>query len=276
MSDDPTFGRLPADELDEGISALLDDELEAWAAERGVTTAEARTLLESQPAFPDRSAALDRARAALGAPVPPLDELTRRRLLAAATPSASPRPDVFRRWLAAGAAAALVALVGAGAILALRDGDDGERADTGSEASRTAAADAAYVGSLGELADDEALRAALEERLGRASGAAPAPEAADGEGAGGDGDLGGAPASEPQDLEATSSTAPTAPEATVPPGAAARCAGEVVGDADEVLLLADAVYEGIPAVVVAIRDAGRVVAFVTDAGTCEVLVAVSF
>jgi hypothetical protein len=46
-------------------------------------------------------------------------------------------------------------------------------------------------------------------------------------------------------------------------------------DGDRLVLLADATLAGKPAVLVAVTDRGRVVAFIADAGTCEVRLAQS-
>ena len=60
---------------------------------------------------------------------------------------------------------------------------------------------------------------------------------------------------------------------------AQRCASELRGSAADqggrVVLLADTTLAGRPAVVVGITDRGRVVVFVADAATCEVLMAQS-
>jgi hypothetical protein len=119
--------------------------------------------------------------------VEPLDELTRRRLVATAlrgseadhTPSAR-RPSRTWRWLAA-AAAIVVVLAGGLALLTARGGhDESEQATLHEQPVLTPKATAAVpdVGDFGDLdqaANVDALRAAVDQRL---SSAAVAPEAA--------------------------------------------------------------------------------------------------
>jgi hypothetical protein len=84
--------------------------------------------------------------------VPPLDDLTRRRLVQRAMAEAGPAaPSRATRFLRVAAAAVAVVVVGGAAALVLRDGDDPTR-----DASRPAAEPAPGAGS----ADEEALQEA--------------------------------------------------------------------------------------------------------------------
>ena len=116
-----------------------------------------------------RSERLAAARAALaGAPVEPLDDLARRRLVARALAEASPALSATRQWyrhpaLAGGIAAAL--LVGiAVTVPILRSGRPGrDTAATSSEAALLASAP--YLGDLGDVSDPSVLRARLRADL---------------------------------------------------------------------------------------------------------------
>jgi hypothetical protein len=137
---------------DDALSAALDGSLEDAAGQShlaGCATCTARR---------DYLAA---ARSALaGALVEPVDELTRRRLIAAAVAEAAPAVTRSRPWyqspaLAGGVAAAILALFAAVPFVT------GGRSSTGDQESATAALDAAageFLGDLGDLSDPAALR----------------------------------------------------------------------------------------------------------------------
>ena len=79
----------PDFDTDTAISADLDGELDAFAAELNLDASELRALLTARPDYGDRREALELARGALRAPVEPLDELTRARLLGRAHTAAA-------------------------------------------------------------------------------------------------------------------------------------------------------------------------------------------
>ena len=87
----------PAFNLDEAISADLDDELTAFAAELSLDLATLRALMAERLEYADRLAALEAARRLLRAPVDSLDDVSRARLLRAAAIT-EPRNGVMA-WL---------------------------------------------------------------------------------------------------------------------------------------------------------------------------------
>ena len=160
---------LPPERVDELLSAELDGELAAAAAELGLTLDGARAALDATPGVDERRAALAAARAALVAD--PLPAPRREAIVAAAIASArrdelaARRPRRHRSLALAGAAAAAaVVLVGLVAIAGGRRGPDTSTADAGSAATAATAAE--------ELALDEGPDGGGE------GAAAPAPQAA--------------------------------------------------------------------------------------------------
>jgi hypothetical protein len=248
----PPFG----DATDEALSAFLDGELSAFASEHGTTAADARDRLEQWPGFAARVAELEQARAALRAPVPPLDELTRRRLVRSALPAAPGAAPGGRRsgrsWLTIAAAAmAVVVVVGLGAALVTRSGDGGETrasksAGTAPEARR------GDLGDVGDVTDPATLRALLDP-----AGAAGANRRDAG------GKLG--------DGGSTADGSAPAAASTDPSACAARLAGS-----RPVRFVARATFRGRPVVVVGITQGARTIAFVVPADDCTtVLTSVS-
>jgi hypothetical protein len=98
--------------------------------------------------------------ALLGAPVEPVDDLTRRRLLAAALdeadPATKPRPWYLRPALGGIAAAVAVALVATPFLL------DREQTSRDLTAASEAPATAPFLGDLGDVSDPATLRAAFD------------------------------------------------------------------------------------------------------------------
>ncbi len=274
---------------DEAVSAELDGELDAFAADLGLPAAEVRRRLEKWSGFDARRSALGAARTSIRAGAPPaLDDLSRRRLLAGARPPGSfdtTIPERHRRgrarWVALSAAAAVLIAVGVGAAMALRSGG-GSSSHT---AASTPAAAVGYVGDLGDVTDPDTLRVAvadhLEARGGATAGAtgpattttaAGSPQADRAETA-------GPPLSTNQ-----TTTAPAAPgtvsgstkaaAAPDPQAQAERCAAAIVKAAapgEPVLLTATGVYRGQPAAIVTIRRGQRTVTFIADLATCAVV-----
>jgi len=156
---DPPFGA----DTDEALSALLDGELDAFAADHEIAEAEARERLESWSDFEPRRAALERARGAVQAPTPPLDDLTRRRLVRTASSelpgSAATAPSDRRAWarIAAVAAAGLVVFAGIGLAVSVMNDDDASMS-SGDSAATSAAPLRGDVGDLGDVTSPEALR----------------------------------------------------------------------------------------------------------------------
>lgn len=147
-----------APDFEVAMSAELDGELDAYASELGVDVDELRARMTAQPGAADHLAALTGARNALGAPVPPLDNAARARLLSAtrsATPSttdiaARRRPRSSHAFQLVAAAAMVVLVVGGGAALLARTGTD-NRAKSASKNSATGAARSGNLGDLGAL-----------------------------------------------------------------------------------------------------------------------------
>jgi hypothetical protein len=123
---------LPPDVVDELLSAALDGELDAAAAELGFTAAEAEARLAATPGTDERRAALAAARPALS--VAPVPDDVRTRMIATALDAADDDELARRREqrgrrarivvaLSAAAAAVLV-LVGVASLVASQNDDD--------------------------------------------------------------------------------------------------------------------------------------------------------
>ncbi|MCU1457095.1 MAG: hypothetical protein JWL73_1187 [Actinomycetia bacterium] len=275
---------------DEAISAHVDGELAAFAADLGLDVADVTRRLEDWPGFETRRAELEASRAAIGAlPAPELDELTRQRMLTAATRAGSmpparatgrarPRSRVATRWTAISAAAAI--LVVGGAFVVLR-GDHGDHPRRAVDAAAAAPAPLGYVGDLGDVTDPNALRAELARRLvpgDKSAGKTATPATTT-----------TTPAASEQSNRAAASAPGLATGSTTtgnaddssrfgtsvaPESAASRCAASIVSaDAPgrTVLLTATGVYRGQPAAIVTIRRGGRTVTFIADLSTCAVI-----
>jgi len=174
--------------------------------------------------------------------VPPLDDVTRRRLVGRAlaqTGGSARRAPRVTRLTAAVAAAVAVVVIGAGTALVLRDDNGGDTvAGRTPEAARgeasEGAASPARVGDLGEVSDPGVLR----DRLA-AFASAPVPN----------------------------DEAETAAPAGEPP--ACLGAPEQFGGAGPAILAGTGTYDGAPAVVLVAPRGEAGVAFVLDAATCE-------
>ena len=182
--------------------------------------------------------------------VPPLDDVTRRRLVRRALDEAGRRPD-RRRLIGALSAAAAALVVVLGTALVLRDdggggdtaarpaGGDAERVESDEGGADEAAAPSSFA-ELGEVSDPAVLR----ERL-RALAPAPGPTESD--------EPGGAD-------ERETATAAVPPECLTALGRVGAGPPTVV---------AGGTYRGAPALVLVAEKAGRDTAFVLDAATCE-------
>jgi hypothetical protein len=260
---DPAEALAPVDPLDERISAALD----------GAPAPEA----PSAPGRADDANAADRARAIeaardlLSIPPPPLDDVTRRRMVRTALDTATastsrattPSSRDRRHWLrVAGVAAALIAVVGAGgwALTTLnhnasRSAPDAKAASgtTGVPSLQSAPVD------LHEVSNPLVLKQRVLAALGSVNGGS----ASSGSAA-------------PPEARAPSTTAVPGPgPASTTAGAAAspaRCVSTVrVASGVTPELLGTATYRGAPAIVVIARDRSRTLIFVLASTDCRLL-----
>ncbi|MGZ4688083.1 MAG: hypothetical protein ACXVKA_04320 [Acidimicrobiia bacterium] len=257
----PPFG----DATDEALSAVLDGELGAFAAERGRSEASVRAQLEEWPSFEARLAELERARGLVGDAPPPLDDVTRRRLVrnaldaaADSSPRVAPRSR-SRSWLTvvAVAAAGLLVVAGIGAgIAAIGNRDSSSEKSASSAATGATAPLRGDVGDLGDVTSPAALRALLDRRAAAAERGASTT----------------APAGSPPDADRQfANGAPSAP-ATV---SAAGCAQQLAGTRD-VTFSGTGTYQGAPVTIVGITEGGRTIVFVVSSTDCtRVLASIS-
>lgn len=169
---EPILPPLPPETVDELLSAVLDGEFDAAAADLGNDLATARTAVA---AHGERLEQLSRARDAV-VDTPPLDEVTRRRLVSGAVIAATPAVHAPRRAVAVNgvvAAAAVVALLlGIGwLVVGIASWTASDQADdtaggggSGGDASTTALESASML-DLGDVSDADDLRRAVSERL---------------------------------------------------------------------------------------------------------------
>lgn len=247
------------DNLDEALNALVDGELEAFAREHGLDAGAVQAQLATLPDFEARRAELVRARAAVGASVPPLDEVTRQRLLRnarAAEPEIVTRASRSRRWLAVTAIAASGLLVVAGIGIAVSSMGGGSSNDSSERASSTGTAPLrGDVGALGDVTSAAALRALLDRRASAADGAATTtPRSAQpGVASGGAGYR----------------------SETAAPATTAACAAQLAGGRT-IVFTGTGTYQGAPVTIVGISTGGRTIVFVVaDADCTNVLASIS-
>ncbi len=255
----PPFG----DDTDEALNALLDGELGAFAQARGLVEVDVRARLEHWPEYQARLAALEQVRAAVREPVPPLDDLDRKRLvskaLAAKDGTGATSKRTGRPWLriSAAAAAALVVLAGIGAMLtSLGTGGDSKSASSGSAA--TAGAPRGDVGNLGDVSDPATIRTLLDPGSASTSSRPSAP---------------GLDHLRQQYSTGGTSDAAIAAGPDVPTPRA--CAALVAGSRP-VRFFGTGTYQGRAVTIVGIDSGGRTIAFVVPRDDCtSVLTAVS-
>ena len=182
--------------------------------------------------------------------VPPLDDLTRRRLVRRALEAGPAAPARGTRFLRVAAIVVGVAVVGGAAALVLRDdgGRDRETADRSAAPTEATTDEAlgAAPGDLGEISDPEVLR----ERLAAAQAPPPATDADEPESF-----------EEPQVESAVDALAPACLSTLQSSGA------------ESPLLVATGTYRGGSAIVVVAGAAGDT-AFVLDQATCALLTSV--
>lgn len=261
MPPNPPFG----DDTDEALSALLDGELGAFASERDLTEADARAQLDGWPGSEVRLSEMERARAALRTPVPELDDLTRRRLVHAATSAASERATSTntstdsrprRSWAAivAVAAAGLLVVAGIGVAVSSLSGGGGGN-DSSSRAGDATSADAPLrgdVGNLGDITSPAALRALLDRRASAESDAADSTTTSQ--------------------LPAASGQADSLKRPIVDP---ATCAQALAGTGS-LTFTGTGTYQGSPVTIFGITEGGRTIVFVVSSTDCtKVLTSIS-
>ncbi len=265
-------------DLDEAISADLDDELAPFATEWGVDLATLRAQMAEQPEYPDRLAALETARRSLRAPVEPLDAVTRARLLRAA-PITAPRPSGTgtgtpdqrgRAWRILGAAAALVLVVGGGAAL-LRDTGSSDSAKSTASSGGRARVRTGALGDLGSL-DPKKLDSLIGGGTGAPSTPASPEERQTSSSKGSDAQRSVAPA---PNADQPNAATDAAVGASVTPQQVGACRAEYA-KVGNVRFSGTGDYQGRPAVVLGVETGGRTIVFVVAAADCsEVLVSVS-
>ncbi len=277
---------------DDALSASLDDALEDAAGQTHLTGCATCSARREQ---------LAAARSALaGAPVEPVDELTRRRLLAAALAEAGPalaprRPWYQRPALAGGVAAALLALFASVPFVTGRDSSSNEEAATAS----LEAAASQFLGDLGDLSDPAVLR----ERFGAQRSLALLDEAHAKTATGGANAGSGSVAEAPEALSSPSPLSPvagrpsSAPPAAPAPGPAADTAAQRYGNGESdaggldrtvadacartlgdgpargsvLRAVATGTYQGTPAVVAVFEGERGTTAYVASRDGCRLL-----
>ncbi len=171
---------LPADVVDELLSAELDDELDAAAHDLGLAPDAVRAALAATPGVEDRRRALARARDALATPFPltatSLDELVTRVLHADEDDVSARRHarDARRRAVFAAASVAAAVVVVVLAVAIMRSGGPSSKSTAGSpvlgttglgEPKHATAPERAVGVAFGDVSRDAALRSAVEQRL---------------------------------------------------------------------------------------------------------------
>ena len=239
-------------DLDAAVSAELDGDLAGFAAASGLSEQEVREGLAT-PEAGERRELLIRARTELRVPPDPLDDVTRRRLLAGATtPTARPAPSpaAGSPWTArlAAAGVAVVLLAGGGIFLATRSSDDAAKSSGSS-----ATAKQAPKGDLGDLGtlDQSKVNDLIGGPASRADATAPQART---------------PSSGAAGFDARSTPADgTGPTATATQVQACRDHYEKSGS---VRFTAAGSYGGAPAVIVGIANGDRTIVFVVSASEC--------
>jgi hypothetical protein len=262
---DPPFGT----HTDEALNALLDGELGAFAADHGITEDAARDRLESWPDFATRRAELEALRDAVRAPAPPLDDLTRHRLVRTASNallgSTSATPSRSKAWarIVAVAAAGLIVVVGIGfAIASTGGGDDSSLSSTvGDSATATAEPLRGNVGDLGDVSSRAALHALLDRREAARELEKDSAESSEG----------GALAPQNGTSGADSSGGGSAfdqSRAVSPEVCARQLAGERT-----VAFTGTGTYQGAPVTIIGITERGRTIVFVVPRTDCTTVLA---
>ena len=222
-----------------------------------------RARLEATTDLAARRAALERTRASVRGPAPPLDDISRHRLVrnaVAAGPGAVASPARSRRWIAvtATAAAGLLVVAGIGVAISSMSGDSSNHS-SGSAASSAKAPLRGDVGDLGDVTSAPALRALLDRRAAGAKG----------------GTTTSAPSADSE--LSTSGETPVARAPAVAPSAAttAACARQLAGGR-AVAFTGTGTYQRTPVTIVGINTGGRTIVFVVSDTDCtNVLASIS-
>ena len=275
MPDNPSF------DLDEAISAELDNELTPYAAELGVDPATLRALMVERRGYADRLAAIETARRSLKAPVESLDDVSRARLLRAAVitepgtnATAGTPVRSERAWRIMGAAAAVVIVV-AGGIALTRGGGSSSSAKSSATSGGHARVRSGELGNLGPLDPGK-----LDVLIGGDPGA---PTTPGGTGAASkptspkEGGSSSSSGNQSQRSLAADQANPDADAAaaSVTPEQVDTCRTEYA-KVGTVRFSGTGDYQGRPAVVLGVETGGRTIVFVVAATDCsEVLVSVS-
>lgn len=266
---------LPDFDTDEAISAALDNELDGFAAELGLEASELHARMTARPEYRDRLTAMESAHAAVRTPVDAVDDVTRARLLRAASVDSAADAETIRRARASrmlralGAAAAVVLVVGGGIVLLTRAGTDGNGggAKSAATAGRTGTVRSGDLGDLGALDSGK-----LDSLIGGPS-ARSRKESADPKSPTNAADT----ADRGHLTTSAGGTAPAALQGVPPatPEQIAVCRAEYAKVAT-VRFSGTGEYAGRTAVVLGVESGGRTIVFVVAANDCaNVLVSVS-
>ncbi|MBK5288804.1 MAG: hypothetical protein JJE46_10080 [Acidimicrobiia bacterium] len=276
-----TMPDLPDFETDAALNAELDGELDAFARDLGTDTASVRAGLAARPGIDERRHELLAVRAALGTPVPPLDDLSRARLLAGAvaqtdaeidtlTPAPVTRFGRDRGWVVRAAAAAVVvlALAGGGVLIARTNSSSPAAKSTGGGGSAARTAARGDLGDLGELSRDQ-----IDRLIGGPKSGVDVPSPLE--------------RSVAQDAANDSAKSADAHSSAAAPGPSTSYASSVAPDQlracraeyerlGGIQFEATGTYQAQPAVVLGIKRAERLIVFVVAAENCQrVLLSVS-
>ena len=276
MPDTPDF------DTDAALNAELDGELDAFARDHGTDTSSIQAELARRSATDERRRELEDVRAAVATPIPPLDELTRARLIAGAsatvpqldtmTPVPTTRRSAMQSWAPRAAAAAVVvlALVGGGVWLASTESSTGSASKSASSGGDLTTASVARgdLGDLGELSRDQ-----LDRLIGGPKSGVELPKPLE---AGTANDARTSPDTSDRAPEVDSTQAGASASArAVTPGQLTTCRDEYER-LGTIQFEATGTFQAQPAIVLGIKRASRVIVFVLAADNCSrVLLSVS-
>lgn len=275
-----TMADLPDFELDTALSADLDGELDAYAHELGTDADALRSRLATDPDADQRRRELQEVRNQLGAPVPPLDDLQRARLLAGAVAGSTADPDTLTpsgsgaadsgsqrpAWLGRAAAAAVLVLALGGGVLALT------RSDTSDSTAKSTASGASPRIASGDLGDlGEVSREQLDSLIGGPKRGIKVPDTLPREFA-----ADSAVPEAGQSPTRTSESGSALKSRPVPSHDELRTCRSEYEKLGSIAFSGSATYAGQPAVVLGLQRGPRIIVFVVAADDCtRVLLSVS-